>query len=534
MDRGPTWSRRAFGAAALSSLGLACAHLSARRGRAGAIAAGSPEAARVGLEILSEGGNAIDAAVATAFTLAVTEPAGSGLGGITLMTVCIPNRGVACIDAPAPAPRAMPPQVTKPSVVGHRALVLPTTVGVLGGAWARYGKMPWRKLLQPAIAYAERGFELGPFRIASQSIAEADLQRTPATRAMLAKAPTHRMPPQPALARTLERLGRAGADDFYRGEIGDVLVRDVASHGGWLGASDLRAFRLRERPAVSWRYRDAEVYSHPLPGSGWSVLQMLAMLERAPRAELALEHPRRPWWMTQVMRRGHHRRVLVGAGDSSDATRVERELSAELLDRLYAPIGASQGGETTHLSIMDAHGGAVSLTSSLNTFYGARVASPELGFVYNDYLSKMVPRTGRDHALVLRPGRQPPSSMSPTLVLRDGRVMLALGSPGSERIISAIVQVLTAVLDGKASLARAVSSPRVHFDTLRWHTYAETSRYRQAIRATGLKVSEPEKFLHGPDLDPYFGGIHAVGLEHDLFHAAADPRRDGVGLVVKG
>jgi len=497
------------------------------------VAAPTPQAAEAGIAVMLAGGNAVDAAVAVSFALGVTEPAMSGLGGQTQILVHPPDGPPVVINGTSYAPRATPRRAAAADIVGHRATTVPTTVRVLDHAWRAYGsgRVAWSDLLEPAVRYAEDGFVVGSFgasvweRYAEQLGAHAATRRLFLDgdgRAPVAGAVWR----QPVLARTLRRLASDGAEEFYRGTLAREIARDMAEHRGWLTFDDLAGLPVPvEIEPLHGTYRRFDVYSLPPPGGGWVVLTMLNLLEQSPSSALRPGTPERAAAVARALRIGHRERRDHPVRNLVD---YENDVAGKL-DKATARTLLGEGdGQTTHFSVVDGDGLVVSVTQSINYAFGAKVASGRLGFLYNDYMREY--ELGRpDHPFALRAGAMPYSSMSPTIVVRDGKPVLALGSPGSARIISAVVQVAELWMDGYADVERAVAMPRLHVvpdSALYVEEPTDADRWRGMLASDGF-VLVPRDGPAG-HLDPYFGGVHAVALEGGTWTGAADPRRDGV------
>jgi gamma-glutamyltranspeptidase/glutathione hydrolase len=484
------------------------------------------------------GGNAIDAAVAISFALAVTEPAMSGLGGQTQILLYPPAGDPLVINGTSYAPLATPKNAGADDIVGHRATTVPTTVRTLAYAWRQYGsgRMAWADLLEPAHRYAERGFIPGPFRREIWARFTADLAASPSAAAIFLDAsrappPSNRAWRQPALASTIQRLADDGADDFYRGAIAREIAADMEANGGWLELADLDG--LPEPPvlmALEGTYRDFEVATMPPPGGGWVVLQMLNLLERSDRAALDPADSERMLRIADALRFGHRQRRDHPVRDLVDyedevRTRIAKDAAGERL--------GEGDGHTTHFSVVDPDGLVVAVTASINYAFGAKVATPSLGFLYNDYMREFV-LDDPSHPFALRGGAMPYSSMSPTVVSREGSPVLALGSPGSARIISAVVQVSELWMDRFRNVGDAVAMPRIHVipDSalfLEYPAAADTA----ALMDAGFVLPPPRPDWMPGELTAYFGGVHAVALERGQWEGAADPRRDGVVLKTR-
>ena len=497
----------------------------------GVVAAPSPEAAQAGILIMESGGNAIDAAVAISFALGVTEPAMSGLGGQTQILLAAPGAEPILINGTSFAPAATPDGATAEDITGYRATTVPTTVRALDFAWRRFGsgRMAWADLLAPAIRFAERGFVPGPFRRRVWDDFAKELAENPAARRFFllpsGTPPGQQAFAQPALATTLRRLAEGGADEFYDGAIAREIAADMEANGGWLSLADLQGLSDPVvLPALESGYRGYRVYSAPPPAGGWVVLKVLDLLNgRSPR-RLAPGRPERTVELAEALRAGHRERRDEPVRDLIDyGPEVRRKLGRSA----SVPLGDGDG-QTTHFSVVDPEGMVVAVTASINYGFGAKVANATLGFLYNDYMREFV-LGDPDHPYALRPGAMPYSSMSPTVVTRRGRPVLALGSPGSARIISAVVQVGELWMDGFARIEEAVAMPRIHVvpDSalfLEDPAAADTV----GLERVGFVLVAPRADGAPGALNPYYGGVHAVAFERGQWSGAADPRRDGV------
>jgi len=531
----PSRFRTAFLAALVGAVSLASIPVTAQ----GTVSAATPEAARVGANILDAGGNAADAAVAVAFALAVTEPADSGLGGQAQIILQRPGEPPTVIRGCSRAPSRIPAVVKTADIRDHRATTVPCEVRVLETLWKRFGsgRIPWRQLVEPAAELAEKGFFLGAHRRASLARNTHHLRRRPTTAAVFLAADGKVPAPdqalkQPALARTLRRLAEAGAADFYTGEIARAIADDMRKHGGWITLEDLRDTPEPDivKP-IRTTYRGFEVYTLPPPSGGWVVLQALNILEHAPAAELAFDHRNRPIWMAEALRaattfRRKHPVPDQSAYEEAVQSRVSKEQSKILFEKIVAPTS----GETTHFSIVDNAGMVIGVTQSIGTFFGARVLSPGLGFLYNNYMTEFS-LSIQDHPFALKPGALAYSSMAATIVTRDGRPVLVLGGPGGGRIISSVLLVLSGWIDCGQDLGRAVRAPRLYYRArdlgLRLEQYPTDPALTIELQQRRFAVSVPVTAFRIGDLDAYFGGINAVALEGSRWRGIADLRRDG-------
>jgi gamma-glutamyltranspeptidase/glutathione hydrolase len=517
----------------------------------GAVSSASPEATAAGIEILRAGGNAVDAAVAVAFTLGVTEPAMSGLGAGIQLLVYHPEVEPRVINGTSFAPAATPRDTAGVGpIVGHRLTTIPTSVRALEFAWREYGsgKISWADLLAPAIRYAEEGFVVGTFRTKVWSRHQKDLAESPSAGPLF----LHQdgSPPvegelwqQPVLARTLRRIAEGGATEFYRGDIAREIAADMAANGGWITFDDLAGLpEPQAQEALHSTYRGYDIFTVAPPASGWVVQQILNLLELSSPESLAAGSAERANRLVEALIIGHTSRRATPIGDMVEyapevAERTDKATAARLLDEYRAtaegagdPERDNGRGETTHFSVADGSGMAVAVTTSINAYFGARVVTPSLGFLYNDYMQEFH-FDNPSHPFALRPGGMPSSSMSATVVARDGLAVLAVGSPGSARIISAVSQVIQRWVDGGQDIVASVSAPRLHVvppSALYIEDPDLALSAGPGFESLGYRVSHPVDDLTLRGLNAYFGGVHAVAWEGGRWVGAADPRRDGV------
>lgn len=506
----------------------------------GVVSAAFPAAAEAGAEMLRQRGNAIDAACAAAWALCVCEPAESGLGGQTTMLVRRASGECVVLDGHSHAPAGLSRQRVKrrDQEQGIRATTIPSTAITLTAAQRKHGRLSLTAALGPAIRLARDGYRITALQrkllkwtashVASGS-SEAALFFGVRGKAFKIGEVFR----QPALASTLERISRDGVEDFYDGEIAREIVRDMESRGGLITAEDLRGLTLPiERRAMRIDYRGHEVISIPPPGGGVQVLLALRILDgllrgeesegewylRLAQATLSAFRERERWPDHPADMNASLERWLVSRA------RAER-LIGDIQAGVSQPVpkdSLGESGNTTHLCAADSEGNVVSLTQSIQSVFGAKVAHPTLGFVYNNYLSAC-PRHAHPYQLGAR--SLPQSNAAPTIVLgADGRPRLVLGSAGSRRIASSIVQVVSAVLDRGRSLTDAVGMARAHA-LLNGKVWAEESIPSEGRRLLSERVGAVRIL---PDLNYKLGAVQ--GIAWDLsggMHGAGDPRRDG-------
>jgi gamma-glutamyltranspeptidase/glutathione hydrolase len=462
------------------------------------VVAQEPLAADVGLAVLKSGGNAIDAAVAVGFALEVTYPFAGNIGGGGFLTARFADGRVTFIDFREAAPKAASRNmyldaagnVTRDSIEGWRASGVPGTVRGLELAHKKYGRKPWAELVAPAVDLAGNGLPMSWSN--SDSLAHAGhLDKFQESKRIFRRDGKLYEPGevliQPELAATLERIRSRGASDFYEGETAHRLATEMERNGGLITLDDLRDYRAIERKPLEGKYKNYGIITAPPPSSGGiGILQMLGMLEGSNYDKTGAGSAATIHYLAEVMRRYYADRSEY-LGDS-DFYKVP---IAGLLDAAYiasrrASIdpnhvtpsdqlgpGRPPGREstdTTHYSIVDGEGNAVAVTYTLNGAYGSGVTVPGLGFLMNNEMDDFAAKPGTPNMFglvqgesnAIQPGKRPLSSMTPTIVLRDGKPFLVLGAPGGSTIITAVLQVMLNVVDFGMNVQDAVDAPRVH------------------------------------------------------------------------
>jgi len=502
--------------------------------RRGMIATAHPDATRAGVEILAAGGNAIDAAVAAAFALGVCEPAASGLGGQTFMLLFeAKSRKSIALDGSSRAPNRATPEFwdkQRELRLGHKASTVPSTPSTLDYARRRYGTMKLRDVLAPAIRIAEEGVVVSELLHSLMKRELKDL-RTGSAGAFFLKNgralhPVGHRLRQPVLAETLKRLATKGISDFYRGKIAATIDKDMRSNQGLIRSDDLALMpRPIERRPLATAFGDRRVMTFPPPAAGRTLIEMLNIYAAAPRRFWNIDEPQGAAFLAHTIRRA----FLDRADRPMDPEYFPQANSRKMTSSAYAKDASKKirkllelRGETTHLSAMDASGNAVALTQSIERVFGSFEASPELGFIYNNYMSAFE-RRDPTHPYFLRPNAAPWASVAPTLLFDGRRPTVALGSPGSERIAPSILQVLLRMR--KSEPYDAVAAPRLHC-SLEGKVSLEASRMRDDIpeylEKLGFEIDERDAFSF------YLGCIQMVLRGRDgSFTGIADPRRDG-------
>lgn len=462
----------------------------------GVVVSVSAPASDVGLAILKKGGSAVDAAVATAFALAVTYPPAGNIGGGGFMLVHPPGGKDEPIlvdyreTAPGRASRTMFTKSSGPN--GHRVVGTPGTVRGLAMAHKRFGKLPWAELVRPAVVLAQEGFVLDDRlaeslnRILAESADFAELQRVFAKPDKTRWKAGDRLV-QPDLARTMKLLADNGPDEFYTGTVGRLLVEEMVQGQGYISAEDLAKYQAIARQPLHTRYRDTfDVYAPPPPSAGGTCLfEMLHQLETFDLKKTGRFTPETMHVMTEAMRRAYcdrarflgdpgftkipahlttrdHARKLAASIDLTRATRSE-ELGKDF------PL-VPEGDSTTHFSVIDKDGLAVANTYTLERSYGCRVVVKGAGFLLNNEMLDFnwfpghTDRLGRigTEANTILPGKKMLSSQTPTIVTKNGKVFLVTGSPGGRTITNTVLCVLVNVLDFDMPIQEAVDAPRQH------------------------------------------------------------------------
>ncbi|MGE0222968.1 MAG: gamma-glutamyltransferase [Acetobacteraceae bacterium] len=482
----------------------------ATESRNGAVVSAQRHAAEVGIEILRQGGNAIDAAVAMGYAEAVTNPCCGNIGGGGFMTAWLADGRAVFFNFRETAPAAAAPDmyldasgqvIRGASLIGWKAVAVPGTVAGLDAALTRYGTMNRARVMAPAIRLAREGFILDRGDADIIARAAPRLHRNPIAAEIFLR--PDGTPPQPGdrlvqadLARTLEAIAERGPDAFYHGAIPGAVEAASRQGGGLLTAADFAAYRAIETVPLRCTYRGLTILSAPPPSSGGVTLcQILAIPEGYDLHALGYHSARSVQVMTEAMRQAYLDRNTYLGDPAFVANPVERLLSREHAAAIRARIGdratpsdallpslnTNEKPETTHYSVLDAQGNAVSVTYTINGAFGAGVIADDTGFLLNNEMDDFTAKPGvanmfglvQGAANAIAPGKRPLSSMAPTIVLRDGRVFLVLGSPGGSRIITTVLQVILNIVDHRMAPQQAVDAPRLHHQWLPDTIYAE-------------------------------------------------------------
>lgn len=501
--------------------------------RHGVVATAHHCATDAGKRILEEGGNAIDAAVAAAIALGVCEPAASGLGGQTMMLIHLHESGrTFALDGSSRAPNRTTPELFADSrrrLRGHTATTVPSTLAACDYARRTYGTMELSTILQPAIQLAEDGY---PVSALQNRLTRRELKKLKEGTAgpLYLKGGARAFPigslfKQPVLAETLRRLALHGSEDFYHGQIAKQIHDDMQKNGGLLHFDDLAQVpEPIERRPLSCRFGGMRVMTFPPPAAGRTLVEILNIFEQFPPEHRNADTPEGAVVVAETIRQAYlDRRDRPYDPNYYPQIDDKHMLSTKYAERVAAELGRriKTNGETTHLSVVDRHGNMVALTQSIERVYGSCAASPELGFLYNNYMSAFEYEQPR-HPYYLRPNAVPWASVAPTIVFRGRRPWLAIGSPGSERISPSIAQVLLRL--DRQSPYDAVAAPRL-FCSIQGEVSLEASRMRDdipdALERNGFSIRRRDPYSF------YMGCVQLAMREGDMFIGVADPRRDG-------
>lgn len=518
-------------------------------------------ASAAGLSVLREGGNAIDAAVAVHFALAVVYPQAGNLGGGGFMVVRTADGREATLDfrerAPLAAERDMyvgeDGKVGSTSRTGHLAAGVPGSVAGMAKAHRRFGRLPWDRLLEPARRLAADGFPVSK-RLHDALTAQMErFSRFSATAAIFL--PDGRPPAdgtvlrQPDLARSLDAISASGADAFYRGWIGDSVVAEMERGGGLISKRDLEEYRAIWRRPIAIEYAERRLISMGPPSGGGVVLgEMLGMLERFDLRGLEYRSADEIHLMVEAMRRAYADRNRHLGDPDFVSVPIDRLLSSSYLDSLAKTIdparatpsepGVAAGPEsaqTTHYSVVDSAGNAVAVTTTINGSFGSAVVVRGAGFLLNNEMDDFTTRPGEPnmYGLVqgesnsIAPGKRMLSAMTPTIVIApDGRIELVTGTPGGPTITTSVLQVVVAQLDHGLGAQQAVNAPRVHHqhipDLLRYERGGLEPSVIEELERRGHRLEERAGFS---------GDVQSIWVAPDgVRYGAADPRGGGAAL----
>ncbi|MBC3870517.1 gamma-glutamyltransferase [Undibacterium oligocarboniphilum] len=520
-------------------------------------------ASEAGLAMLQRGGNAVDAAVATGFALAVVLPNAGNIGGGGFMLIHDAGSGQdVALDfresAPALAHRDMYLDaggnvIPDSSTFSHLAIGIPGTVAGLELALRKYGTLPLKDVMAPAIRYAEQGFEVSPHLAAMLQTEQKHLGQWPSSKAIFFK---NGQPLrsgdrliQKDLAHSLRLIATQGSKAFYEGEIAQKIAAEMQQHHGMISLQDLKDYKAIERQPVRGSYRGYEIISMPPPSSGGvHIIQMLNMLEHYPLREQGVNSAQTLHQMSEVMKLAYADRSEY-LGDPAFYQVPVRGLTSKVYaDQLIQTINPEhampsaairpgkpqpyESDQTTHYSVADQKGNVVATTYTLNLNFGSGIVASGTGILLNNEMDDFSVKSGVPNAFGLvggeansvRAGKRPLSSMSPTIVLKQGKPFLVTGSPGGSRIITTTLQTILNVVDHGMNVAEAALTPRVHQQWM-----PDQLRYEKGISIDTLRILEQK----GQHLvaSPVMGKTQTIQISAEGFDGFSDPRNpDGKAI----
>ena len=524
-------------------------------------------ATQVGVDVLKRGGNAVDAAVAIGYALAVVYPAAGNLGGGGFMTIQLADGRKTFLDFRETAPKGATANmyldkdgnvIKGVSTKGHLAVGVPGSVSGMEYAREKYGTMKRADLLAPAIQLAEQGFALDQGDVDLLGTATADFRDDPATAAIFLN---NGQPfqvgerlTQSELAKTLREISSKGTDGFYKGWVGSAIVASSQAGKGLLTQDDLDGYKTRELAPVECDYRGYHVISAPPPSSGGVVIcEILNILEGYPLKELGYHSAQAVHVQIEAMRHAYvDRNSYLGDPDF-----VKNPLD-RLLDKNYATkiravidpnkagiskdikpgVAPHEGSNTTHYSIADKDGNAVSVTYTLNDWFGAKVTAAKTGVLLNDEMDDFTAKVGvpnlyglvQGEANAIAPGKRPLSSMSPTIVTKDGKTVMVVGTPGGSRIITAVLQTMINAIDYGMNAQEAVDMPRIHQqwlpDLTNVENYALSPDTRKILEGMGHTFGPPQPANHLAVIIVGAPSLNGEQVGNNRYYGANDPRRN--------
>ncbi len=513
----------------------------------------------IGIQVLEGGGNAIDAAVAVGYALAVVHPVAGNIGGGGFAVIHLADGTNISLDfrekAPLKASRDMYldkngnviPELNR---LGYLAAAVPGSVAGYSEMLKKYGTRTLTELILPAIKYADEGFPVTERQMETFKDHKNRFAQFKSSRKYFLKpdGSTYREGEkliQKDLARTLRLIAQKGPDAFYKGEIADLIAADMAKNGGIITKKDLALYSPVWRDCVQGTYRGYEIISMAPPSSGGShIIQMLNILEGYDIKAMGPGSSQYIHVLAESMRRAYaDRSEYMGDPDFVKvpiSNIISKEYAAKLRQTIEptkatpsieikaGKFDTNEGTQTTHFSVADKYGNAVSVTTTLNDYYGCAASINGAGFLLNNEMDDFSAKPGSPNmygliggeANAIAPGKRPLSSMSPTIVLKEGKLYMIVGSPGGARIITTVLQVIINVLDFKMDIREAVDEPRVHMqwypDELRIEKYGLSNDVINTLKAMGYNITVK---------DP-MGDVNAILIKNNVFYGAGDPRNE--------
>jgi len=526
-------------------------------GSRGMVVSNHPLASSAGAEMLAAGGNAIDAAIATLFTLTVVEPMMVGIIGGGMAHIRLADGSHRFIDGQSTVPLAVRPDTyrSKPgsahdvfdtvddeNLNGPKAVAVPGSLKAWCEALQRFGTMPLAEIMQPAIKHASRGFLATPYLHECIVDGAREMRKDKAISAIYLPNGTPLKAGdrvvQPEYAETLTYISRHGEAALYHGPLGDILVDYMKAHGGFVSREDLTSYKTVERSPIRADYRGWVILGPPPPAaSGVHIAQMLNILEGYDMTTLGFGTTETIHLLAEVLKIAFADRAAASGDPEFVNVPVERLISksyarerrdaidAKRAQTWGAGVAQLEGAHTTHMTAADAMGNVVATTQTINNLFGAKILIPGLGAVPNNYMNLYDPRPG--HALSLQPGKRVTTSMSPVMALRDGRLVYALGLPGGKKIFPSALQALLNLIDHGMSLQEAVEAPRV------W-TEGNALEVEQAV-PEGVRASLTSMGHDVVAVPTVAGGMNAIQFHDDgRLTGAACWRADGTPIGLAG
>ncbi|GAB2549482.1 gamma-glutamyltransferase [Rufibacter soli] len=527
-------------------------------GKRGMVVSAHPEASRIGLEILQKGGNAYDAAVATGFALAVAYPVAGNIGGGGFLVYRKQDGEVGALDYREKAPKAAARDmyldaqgnvVADASTLGHLAVGVPGAVAGMVAMHQKLGTLPWAQVVQPAIDLAQKGVILTEREARMLNGSKEEFEKANKFKTGLVRdTPWQKgdVLPLPELARTLERIRDRGQAGFYEGETADLLVKEMQRGGGIITHQDLKAYEAKWRLPISGTYRGYKVISMPPPSSGGiALLQLLKMVEPYDLKGWGWQNPNTVHLMVEAERRVYADRAAylgdpdffkVPVSNLLDADYLKKRMASFSMDKTTPSNQVAAGqllvkesDQTTHYSIVDQWGNAASITTTLNGGYGSKVMVEGAGFLLNNEMDDFSAKPGVPNmfgliggeANAIAPGKRMLSSMTPSILEKDGKLFMVVGTPGGSTIITSVFQAILNVIDHGMSMQGAVAAPRLHHQWLPDRVEPEPTALlpatRQTLKQRGHQVKERGRY----------GAVDGIlRLPNGTLEGGADPRGD--------
>ncbi len=514
----------------------------------GMVASAFPNATKAGVEMLKKGGNAIDAACATALALGVCEPQASGLGGQSMGIIHFNGKSYA-VDGSSRSPSLAHSSVyasKKNRRLGYKSTTVPSTLSMIGFLHERYGTLEWQKIVAPSIRIAKKGYKITQlqhdlqvrelknfFSIKSKSGAKYFLKDG------LVPYNVGDRFIQEDLSETLTSISEYGYRIFYQGEIAKKIVKDMKNNHGLIREEDLAYIPepLLRKP-IRRKYRHVSVVTLPPPAAGGTLLLTLMMLNHLPSKFLRSSKPSSYHFVAETFRKAFFHRIQRPFNRHTydqieEKIHLQRSFAKQMATSIHNSMDATLpmidpvfgGDDTTHLSTMDSEGNAVGITQSIELAYGAKAAAEGLGFLYNNYMSAFE-FSNPNHPFYIRPNAIPWTSVSPALIFNNSKLWMVLGSPGSQRIFSTVTQFLSRIIDEDLPMSVAIEKPRFHCSingTISIESGGFRSEIVKYLKEMGYEISVKDRYSF------YHGAIHAIMKLQTQpgFQGVAEVRRDG-------